>query len=54
MALMMSRQTEMHTAAPLVPEPSCFEVEIEIQKLKKCESPDMKQIPAKLIHAGVI
>jgi hypothetical protein len=32
------RQTEMHTAEPLVPESSCFEVEIAIEKLKIFES----------------
>jgi hypothetical protein len=29
------RQTEMHIAEPLVPEPSCFEVEIEIEEMKR-------------------
>jgi len=28
------RQTEIHTTEPLVPEPSAFEVELAIQKLK--------------------
>jgi hypothetical protein len=28
------RQTEMHTFEPLLPEPSSFEVEIAIKKLK--------------------
>jgi hypothetical protein len=28
------RQTEMHTAEPLVPEPRTFEVEMAIEKLK--------------------
>jgi hypothetical protein len=28
------RQKEMHTAEPLVPEPSVFEVEMAIEKLK--------------------
>jgi hypothetical protein len=27
-------QVEMHTAEPLVPEPSAFEVELAIEKLK--------------------
>jgi len=27
------RQTEIHTAEPLVPEPSVFEVELAIEKL---------------------
>jgi hypothetical protein len=29
------RQTEIHTEEPLVPEPSAFEVELAIEKLKK-------------------
>ena len=29
------RQTEIHTAEPLVPEPSAFEVELAIEKIKK-------------------
>ena len=29
------KQTEIHTAEPLVPEPSAFEFEIAIEKLKK-------------------
>jgi len=29
------RQAEIHTAEPLVPEPSAFEVELAIRKLKK-------------------
>jgi len=29
------RQTEIHTVEPLVPEPSAFEVELAIGKLKK-------------------
>jgi hypothetical protein len=33
------RQTEVHTAQPLVPGPSCFEVEIAIAKSKKYKSP---------------
>jgi hypothetical protein len=31
------RQTEIHTAEPLVPEPSTFEVEMAIEKLKKTQ-----------------
>jgi hypothetical protein len=31
------RQIEVHTAEPLVPDPSSFEVEIAIAKLKKCK-----------------
>jgi hypothetical protein len=33
------RQTEMHTAEPLVPEPSSFEVKIAIEKLNRYKSP---------------
>jgi hypothetical protein len=29
------RQTEIHTAKPLVPEPSAFDVEMAIGKLKR-------------------
>jgi hypothetical protein len=28
-------QIEMHTVEPLVPEPSCFDIKIAIEKLKK-------------------
>jgi hypothetical protein len=42
----------MHTAEPLVPEPSPFEVEIAIVKLKKYKSPGSDQILAELIQAG--
>jgi hypothetical protein len=33
------RQIEIHTAEPLVPDPSHFEVEIAIAKLKRYKSP---------------
>jgi hypothetical protein len=46
------RQTEVHTAEPLVPEPSAFEIEMAIEKLKRHESPGIDQIPAELIKAG--
>jgi hypothetical protein len=46
------RQTEIHTAEPLVPEPSSFEVEISIEKLKRYKSPGIDQIPVELIQAG--
>jgi hypothetical protein len=42
----------MLTVDPLVPEPSCFEVEIAIEKLKRCKSPGIDLIPAELIQAG--
>jgi len=35
-----------------VPEPSAFEVELPIEKLKSHKSPGFDQIPAELIKAG--
>jgi hypothetical protein len=48
------RQTEVHMAEPLVPEPGAFEVEMEmaIEKLKRRKSPGIGQIPAELIKAS--
>jgi len=46
------RQCGIHTAEPLVPEPSAFEVEMAIEKLKRHKSPGMDQIPPELIKAG--
>jgi hypothetical protein len=46
------RQTEIHTAEPLVPEHSDSEVEMAIEKLKRHKSPGIYQIPAELIKAG--
>jgi hypothetical protein len=43
------RQAEIHTAEPLVPKPSAFEVELAIEKLKSHKSPGTDQIPAELI-----
>ena len=45
-------QAETHTAEPLVPAPSAFEVELAIGKLKSHKSPAIDEIPAKLIKAG--
>jgi hypothetical protein len=42
------RQTEIHAAEPLVPEPSASEVELAIEKLKSHKSLDTDQIPAEL------
>jgi len=45
------RQTEIRTAVPLVPNPSAFEVEMAIEKLKRHKSPGIDHTPAKLINA---
>ena len=42
-------QAEIHTAEPLVPDPSAYEVELAIDKLKSHKSPGIDQIPAELI-----
>ena len=39
-------QAETNTAEPLVPEPSFFELELAIEKLKNYKSPGIDQIPA--------
>jgi hypothetical protein len=46
------RQIEIHTAESLVPDPSPFEVEIALAKLKTYKLPGSGQIPAELIRAG--
>jgi hypothetical protein len=46
------RQIAIHTAEPLVPDPSHLEVEISIAKLKKYKSPGSDQIPVELYQAG--
>jgi hypothetical protein len=45
------RQREIHTAELLVPDPSTFEAEITVAKLKIYKSPGSGQIPAELIQA---
>jgi len=46
------RQTEIHTAEPLVPKPSAFEGELAIEKLNRLKPPYIDQIPAALLKAG--
>jgi hypothetical protein len=43
------RQTEMHTAEPVVPQPNATEVEVATGKLKRYKSPGVDQIPSELI-----
>jgi len=45
-------QAEIHTAEPLVPEPSASEVEVAIDKLKSHKSPGTDQIPSEMIKAA--
>ena len=42
------RHPEIYTAEPLVREPSAFEIELAIEKLKSHKSPGIDQIPAEL------
>jgi hypothetical protein len=44
------RQAEIRTAEPIVPEPSVWEFELTIEKLKSHKSPGIDQIPADLIN----
>ena len=44
-------QTAIHTAEPLVPEPSAFEFEMAI-KLKRHKLPGFDKIPAEFIKVG--
>ena len=46
------RQVEIHKVEPLVPEPSAFEFELAIGKLKNHKSPGIDEIRAELIKAG--
>jgi hypothetical protein len=46
------RQREIHTVEPLVPKPSAFEVELDIEKPKRNISPGTGQIPAEVLQAG--
>jgi hypothetical protein len=45
------RQAEIHTAEPLVPEPSVLGIGLAIEKLKSHKSPGIYQILAALIKA---
>ena len=47
------RQTEIHTAEPLLHKSSAFEFETAIKKLKRLVSPGIDQIPAEPIKAGL-
>jgi len=44
-------RTQIHTAQPLVPEPSVFEFEMAIERIKR-QITGIGQIPAEFIKAG--
>ena len=46
-------KVEIPTANPLVPEPSAFECELAIDKLKNYKSTGIDEIPEELIKAGL-
>jgi hypothetical protein len=46
------RHIEVHTAEPLVPEPSAYELHLAIEKLKSHKPPGTNQIPSELFKAG--
>jgi hypothetical protein len=46
------RQTEVHTAKPLVPYQTCLEAEIAIAKLKQYKSTGSDEIPLQVIEVG--
>jgi hypothetical protein len=46
------KQMDIHTAEPLVPEPSLVEVEIATDNLKSYKSPCTDKIPTEMIKAG--
>jgi hypothetical protein len=52
MGLTALDKQEIHTAEPLVPELSVFDVQLAIEKVKSHKSPGIDQIPAELIKAG--
>jgi len=43
------RQTEIHTAQPLMFQPIALDVDMATEKLKRQKSPGIDQIPAELI-----
>jgi len=50
--VMLGRQKYVHTAEPLVPEPSVSVVEMAIANIKGHKLPGFEQIPAELIKAA--
>jgi hypothetical protein len=46
------KQMDIHTAEPLIPEPSPFEFETATGELKRHKLPCIHQIPPEMIQAG--
>jgi len=46
------RQSEIQTAKLVVLEPSAFDIEMAIEKLKRRNSLDIDEIPAEMIKSG--
>jgi len=46
------KQREIHTAEPLVPDPSAFKYEMTIEQLTAHKWPGIDQIPAELFTVG--
>jgi hypothetical protein len=46
------KQKEIHATEPLVAEPSAFDFQMAIEKLKRSKSPGIDQNPAELIKTG--
>ena len=46
------RHTEIHTTEIRVPEPSSYEFEVPLEKIKSHRSPGTDQIPAELVKTG--
>ena len=46
------RQAAIHTAEPVVPEPSVFDVEKAIEKIKRLTSPYSDKMPAEILKTG--
>jgi len=47
------RQTEIHTAEPIAPEPCVFEFEMSIENIKGHKSTGVDQVPTESIKEGV-
>jgi hypothetical protein len=49
---LMTLGRQMHITESLVPEPSCFEFEVAVEKLQRQKSPGIDHNPAGLVQEG--